>query len=141
MADRTWDSINRSVINGGPISDGSDYKMMAGKSSKELLDEALDQRHREFIGGNQFKDIQKVFNRENELNLSDEEILEITKQIFRKKVINQNISEEEVDEILEKIPLTQQEIDLYVTLGDDRAALEEDNRKILAKRAWESELR
>ena len=74
MADRTWDSINRSVINGGPISDGSDYKMMAGKSSKELLDEALDQRHREFIGGNQFKDIQKVFNRENELNLSDEEI-------------------------------------------------------------------
>ena len=60
MADRTWDSINRSVINGGPISDGSDYKMMAGKSSKELLDEALDQRHREFIGGNQFKDIQKI---------------------------------------------------------------------------------
>lgn len=72
--------------------------------------------------------------------MSDEEILEITKQIFRKKVINQNISEEEVDEILEKIPLTQQEIDLYVTLGDDRAALEEDNRKILAKRAWEKYL-
>ena len=62
MADRTWDSINRSVINGGPISDGSDYKMMAGKSSKELLDEALDQRHREFIGGNQFKDIQTFKN-------------------------------------------------------------------------------
>lgn len=78
---------------------------------------------------------------EKNIVLSDEEILEITKQIFRKKVINQNISEEEVDEILEKIPLTQQEIDLYVTLGDDRAALEEDNRKILAKRAWESELR
>ena len=77
---------------------------------------------------------------EKNIVLSDEEILEITKQIFRKKVINQNISEEEVDEILEKIPLTQQEIDLYVTLGDDRAALEEDNRKILAKRAWESEL-
>ncbi len=78
---------------------------------------------------------------EKNIVLSDEEILEITKQIFRKKVINQNISEEEVDEILEKIPLTQQEIDLYVTLGDDRAALEEDNRKILAKRAWKSELR
>lgn len=78
---------------------------------------------------------------EKNIVLSDEEILEITKQIFRKKVINQNISEEEVDEILERIPLTQQEIDLYVTLGDDRAALEEDNRKILAKRAWESELR
>lgn len=78
---------------------------------------------------------------EKNIVLSDEEILEITKQIFRKKVINQNISEEEVDEILEKIPLTQQEIDLYVTLGDDRAALEEDNRKILAKRAWENELR
>ena len=78
---------------------------------------------------------------EKNINLSDKEILEITKQIFRKKVINQNISEEEVDKILEKIPLTQQEIDLYVTLGDDRAALEEDNRKILNKQGWINELR
>ncbi|MDY5051347.1 MAG: hypothetical protein SPF17_07975 [Candidatus Mucispirillum faecigallinarum] len=78
---------------------------------------------------------------EKNINLSDKDILEITKQIFRKKVINQNISEEEVDKILEKIPLTQQEIDLYVTLGDDRAALEEDNRKILNKQGWINELR
>ena len=78
---------------------------------------------------------------EKNINVSDKDILELTKQIFRKKVINQNISEEEVDKILEKIPLTQQEIDLYVTLGDDRAALEEDNRKILNKQGWINELR
>lgn len=73
MADRTWDSINRNVVNGGPINDTSDYERMKGMSSKELFDEAMDYRYKGFTFGDQFKDVQKVFHRDAEENLDSEE--------------------------------------------------------------------
>jgi len=60
MADKTWDSINRAVVNGGPLNETSNYKRMAGMSTKELLDEALDPRVQDLRSGKQFEDIKKI---------------------------------------------------------------------------------
>ncbi len=47
---------------------------------------------------------------EKNIVLSDEEILEITKNIYRNRILNKDISEEEEDRLISLIPMTTKEI-------------------------------
>lgn len=72
--------------------------------------------------------------------MSDEEILEISHNIHVKYILDKDISEEERDRLISIIPMTTKEIDFFVACGKSREELETENRKILAKRAWEKYL-
>lgn len=72
--------------------------------------------------------------------MSDEEILEISHNIHVKYILDKDISEEERDRLISIIPMTTKEIDFFVACGKSREELEAENRKILAKRAWEKYL-
>lgn len=72
--------------------------------------------------------------------MSDEEILEISHNIHVKYILDKDISEEERDRLVSLIPMTTKEIDFFVACGKSREELEAENRKILAKRAWEKYL-
>lgn len=78
---------------------------------------------------------------EKNIVLSDEEILEITKNIYRNRILNKDISEEEEDRLISLIPMTTKEIDCFVACGKSREKLEAENREILNKQGWISELR
>ena len=77
---------------------------------------------------------------EKNIVLSDEEILEITKNIYRNRILNKDISEEE-DRLISLIPMTTKEIDFFVACGKSREKLEAENREILNKQGWINELR
>lgn len=78
---------------------------------------------------------------EKNIVLSDEEILEITKNIYRNRILNKDISEEEEDRLISLIPMTTKEIDCFVACGKSREKLEAENREILNKQGWINELR
>lgn len=78
---------------------------------------------------------------EKDIKLSDEEILEITKNIYRNRILNKDISEEEEDRLISLIPMTTKEIDCFVACGKSREKLEAENREILNKQGWINELR
>lgn len=78
---------------------------------------------------------------EQNIVLSDEEILEITKNIYRNRILNKDISEEEEDRLISLIPMTTKEIDCFVACGKSREKLEAENREILNKQGWINELR
>lgn len=69
MADKTWDSINKSVVNGGPLSETSDYDRMKNMSTKELLNEAMNPRVQGFRNGDQFRSIKGIFDKEAQENV------------------------------------------------------------------------
>ena len=72
--------------------------------------------------------------------LSDEEILEITKRLYDEKIINKNLSREERDRLISLMPMTTKEIDFFVSCGESRQELEEENRIILQQKGWLNEL-
>ena len=78
---------------------------------------------------------------EKNIVLSDAEILEITKNIYRNRILNKDISEEEKDRLISVIPMTKKEIDCFVACGKSREKLEAENREILNKQGWINELR
>lgn len=78
---------------------------------------------------------------EKNIVLSDEEILEITKNIYRNRILNKDISEEEENRLISLIPMTTKEIDCFVACGKSREKLEAENREILNKQGWIIELR
>lgn len=80
-------------------------------------------------------------NEEKNIVLSDEEILEIAKNIYRNRILNKDISEEEKDRLISVIPMTTKEIDFFVACGKSREELEAENREILNKQGWINELR
>lgn len=77
---------------------------------------------------------------EKNINLSDEEILEISHNIHVKYILDKDISEEEEDRLISLIPMTTKEIDFFVACGKSREKLEAENRKILNKQGWINEL-
>ena len=77
---------------------------------------------------------------EKNIVLSDEEILEIAKNIYRNRILNKDISEEEKDRLISLIPMTTKEIDFFVACGKSREELEAENREILNKQGWINEL-
>ena len=79
-------------------------------------------------------------NEEKNIVLSDEEILEIAKNIYRNRILNKDISEEEKDRLISVIPMTTKEIDFFVACGKSREELEAENREILNKQGWINEL-
>lgn len=78
---------------------------------------------------------------EKNIVLSDEEILEIAKNIYRNRILNKDISEEEKDRLISVIPMTTKEINCFVACGKSREKLEAENREILNKQGWINELR
>lgn len=80
-------------------------------------------------------------NEEKDIVLSDEEILEIAKNIYRNRILNKDISEEEKDRLISVIPMTTKEINCFVACGKSREKLEAENREILNKQGWINELR
>ena len=80
-------------------------------------------------------------NEEKNIVLSDKEILEIAKNIYRNRILNKDISEEEEDRLISLIPMTTKEIDFFVACGKSREKLEAENREILNKQGWINELR
>ena len=78
---------------------------------------------------------------EKNIVLSDEEILEIAKNIYRNRILNKDISEEEKDRLISVIPMTTKEINCFVACGKSREKLEAENREILHKQGWINELR
>lgn len=78
---------------------------------------------------------------EKNIVLSDEEILEIAKNIYRNRILNKDISEEEKDRLISVIPMTTKEINCFVACGKSRKKLEAENREILNKQGWINELR
>lgn len=80
-------------------------------------------------------------NEEKDIVLSDEEILEIAKNIYRNRILNKNISEEEKERLISVIPMTTKEINCFVACGKSREKLEAENREILNKQGWINELR
>lgn len=80
-------------------------------------------------------------NEEKNIVLSDEEILEIAKNIYRNRILNKDISEEEKDRLISVIPMTTKEINCFVACGKSREKLEAENREILNKQGWINELR
>lgn len=77
---------------------------------------------------------------EKNIVLSDEEILEIAKNIYRNRILNKDISEEEKDRLISVIPMTTKEINCFVACGKSREELEAENREILNKQGWINEL-
>ena len=77
---------------------------------------------------------------EKNIVLSDEEILEIAKNIYRNRILNKDISEEEKDRLISVIPMTTKEINCFVACGKSREKLEAENREILNKQGWINEL-
>lgn len=80
-------------------------------------------------------------NEEKDIVLSDEEILEIAKNIYRNRILNKNISEEEKERLISVIPMTTKEINFFVACGKSREKREAENREILNKQGWINELR
>lgn len=80
-------------------------------------------------------------NEEKNIVLSDEEILEIAKNIYRNWILNKNIPEEEKERLISLIPMTTKEINCFVACGKSREKLEAENREILNKQGWINELR